>query len=152
MKRSHQVAAAGWMLFALFIARESIRLEFYTAQGPGPGFFPLLLSCLLALLAIAMFRQAGSRAPDAVAPSTARTPEGRRRFALILVAIAAAATFLDTLGFRLTFFALYLVLMNLSAPRRWIPTTALAAAGSFLVYAVFVSVFDVPLPRGVFGF
>ena len=150
--RPFQIAAAVCVLFALGIARESIRLDFYSAAGPGPGFFPLLLSVAFAGLGGTLFWQATWGRVELPSVDFDEKRTDYSRIAAIMAALLATTLLLQTLGFRLAFLALYMVLMNLSAPRRWVRTTLLALAGSFGIYQVFVSIFDIPLPVGILGF
>ena len=152
VNRPYQITGVVCMLFAAFIARESIRLDFYSAAGPGPGFFPLVLSVAFAGLALAMFWQATFGRVEPVPAQVVGKPADYHRIIAIIAALLATMLLLETLGFRLAFLALYMVLMNLSAPRRWVLTTLLAVAGSFGIYQVFVGIFQIPLPVGILGF
>ena len=150
--RPFQIAAAVCVLFALGIARESIRLDFYSAAGPGPGFFPLLLSVAFAGLGGTLFWQATSGRVALPSVDFVDRRTGYSRIAAIMAALLATMLLLETLGLPPGVPGLYMVLMNLSAPRRWVRTTLLALAGSFGVYQVFVGIFQIPLPVGIFGF
>ena len=58
MRRFYQITGAALLLLAVFVALESLKLKYYTNQGPGPGFFPFWLSLLLGALAIIILLQA----------------------------------------------------------------------------------------------
>ena len=59
MRWPYVITGTVFLLLAAFIAVESLKLRYYTALGPGPGFFPFWLSLILAGLSIIMLVQAG---------------------------------------------------------------------------------------------
>src|SRR5688572_20204421 len=102
MTRGWQVASACFfILFAFAFARaRSLPLE--DALGPGPGFFPFWLAILGMGLAATLIVQI-SRSGQAAFAGSISMPDGGAIFRIlaVLAGIAAAATLLEYLGFRL---------------------------------------------------
>lgn len=141
-----RVSGGALLLLALAVAWETRRLPLGTHHGPGPGYFPLLLAGLLALLAL-LIVAVGGAARRLGTLSWAEAPH-----ALAILGVGGfAALALERLGYRLTVLGLLLFLLGIVERRRaWVTVTvaALVAAGSFWV---FHTLLRVQLPRGPFG-
>lgn len=151
MKRPHQITGAVLILFAAVIARQALRLEFFTKLGPGPGFFPFWLCVLLALLSAIMVYQATFRPTDPMPKDFFPSRHGSLRIAAIALAVAGMVVLLKPLGLRLTALLFLVFLLFVLGRVRPIVTVLVALAGSFGVFYVFDSLLKVPLPVGVFG-
>ena len=141
------MSGAFLLLLALGVAWESRRLPIGTHHGPGPGYFPLLLAGLLAVLALVIVAR-GRAAPPL---STLGWVEAPRALAVAAAAVVAALA-LERLGYRLTVVLVLAVLLGVVERRRpWVVVlvTVAAAFGSFWL---FHNVLRVPLPRGPWGF
>jgi putative tricarboxylic transport membrane protein len=135
------------LLVALAVAWEGRRLPIGTHHGPGPGYFPLILAGVLAVLALVIIAR-GRLTPPLATLGWVELPRA--------VAVAAAAAFaalaLERLGYRLTVILVLAILLGVVERRPpWLVAlvTAGAAFGSFWL---FHTVLRVPLPRGPFGF
>lgn len=151
MRRPYQLTALILLGLAAFVARESLRLRFYTSLGPGPGFFPFFLALLLAVLAVVMGLQAtlGRGEPRPEDFFASRT--GYLRMASVLVMLGAIAGLLQPLGFRLTMLGAILCLLWALGRPSLVLTALVSLVGSFGVYHVFVRWLQVPLPTGLLG-
>jgi putative tricarboxylic transport membrane protein len=151
VKRPYQVTAVVCVLFAAFVARQSLALKLYTPLGPGPGFFPFWLAVLFGLLAALMLGQATFGRSTPPPADLAATRAGYLRIGAIVGSLAGTVFLLNPLGFRLTTLAFYLVLLNVLSRQNWLVTILVAAAGSFGVYHLFADVLTIPLPVGFLG-
>jgi putative tricarboxylic transport membrane protein len=142
-KRDVAVASLA-LAFGAAAAFESARLPFGTIHNPGEGFFPWWASVTVVLLAtILLIQGLNSRS------TSARDQSRRLAKVIVLLVILAAYTFLlDPLGYPICTFLLVLFMLRVLDPQRWrvaLSIAVLAAAGSYVVFAVWLSV---PLPRG----
>lgn len=151
MKRPYQITSAVLILAAAFLARESLRLRYYTSLGPGPGFFPLWLSVLVAALGAAMFWLATFAAPEARPADFYADRRGYLRIGAVVGALVTVIALLEPLGFRLAMLGFYLFILTALGRQHWALTGGIALAGSFGVYYVFVHWLAVPLPIGFLG-
>ncbi len=151
MKRPYQITSMVSMLVAAFLARESLRLRYYTPLGPGPGFFPLWLSILLAILAAAMFWQATFGKPEAMPADFYADRGGYLRIGAVVAALVGVIVLMGPLGFRLVMLGFYLFLLTALGRQHPLLTGIIALAGSFGVYYVFVRWLATPLPTGLLG-
>ncbi len=152
MRRPYQITGIVLVLFAAFVARESLRLQFYMPMGPGPGFFPLLVSILVALLGATMFIEVTFREAVPMPADFFATSTGYLRIGAIVLGFLAVLVLMKPLGFSVTML-IFLVFLLLTLGRQSLLITAVVAvAGSFGTYYVFVKWLAIPLPTGIFGF
>lgn len=146
MKRISLVAGVLFLVFSLLVMGASWAMEYYSSLGPGPGFFPFWLGCLLALLsAIWIFQtvRAWRRAGDA-----RFLPQGPGlvRVLSIVGALVLLVAVMGAIGFQLSMLAfLGFLLIALGRVNPWL-TLAVAIAGSFGMNYVFKTWLDVQLP------
>jgi putative tricarboxylic transport membrane protein len=152
LKRPYQVTGVVMMFLAAFMGYESLQLRYYSALGPGPGFFPFWLSVLLAFLASVMFFKATFKVSDPMAVDFFADRTGYLRIAAIIGSILFVIVLMEPLGFRLTLLAFYLFLLSVLRRRHIWTNLVIALGGSFGVYQVFDRWLATPLPTGVFGF
>lgn len=152
MKRPYQIVGAVLFLFSVLIVRESLELRFYTALGPGPGFFPFWLSVLLGGLAALMAYHATFRQAEPMPADFFATKVGYARIGAILVAMIGIIVLMQAAGFRLAMLLFYVSLLFALGRQSLLVTVVVALAGSFGVYHLFVQWLQVPLPTGIFGF
>jgi putative tricarboxylic transport membrane protein len=140
--RKPDVAAATAVLaLAALALYEAGRLPFGTARNPGPGFLPWWTSLALGGLALGLLGQAFRASPS---PGPARG--GGARVAGLLAVLAGYVLVLETLGYPASTFLLVLFMLRVVEPYRWpvaLGVAGFAAAGSYLVFAVWLKV---PLP------
>lgn len=151
MRRPYLITASLLIALALFIGWEAHNLSYYSALGPGPGFFAFWLSICLGAASIGMAVEAW-RAP--VQPLPADFLPGRdglRKIAAIIGALIVTIAVFEPLGFRLTMLALVGFLLVVLGQRSLILTPVVALLSSFGVYELFVKALGVPLPIGVLG-
>lgn len=152
MRRPYQIGSILFFLFSVFVARESLHLKLYTALGPGPGFFPLGLSLVFAILACLQFYHATWGTPEPMPSDFFASKIGYLRALAVIVAMAGVVALMGQLGFRFTIFCFLLFLMVVFGRVNWFATIAVAVIGSWGTFYVFDQILDVPLPVGMFGF
>jgi len=142
MSRANRVAGIGLLIFAAFVAFETRKYPLGSVTSPGPGFWPLALSVILAGLAIALM----------LTRQSIRAQWGGIGHAIsILAGVAFAALALERLGYRITIFVL--MLFYLALLERLKPWLALLVALGFAegTYFLFHDLLRVQLPTGPFG-
>jgi putative tricarboxylic transport membrane protein len=152
VKHLYQITSVVAMLVAMLVAWESLRLRYYTPLGPGPGFFPLWLSILFAILAAAMFCQATFGRPEPMPADFYADRSGYLQIGAVVAAVVGVILLMEPLGFCLVMLGFYLFLLTVLGRQHWLLTGIIALAGSFGVYLVFVKWLATPLPVGLFGF
>ena len=145
MRRADAVAAGSVLAFAAVALHQAGALPFGAARNPGPGFVPWWTAATLGLLALVLLGQALAARGGSSRPSG----EGRAgAVGGLVAALGGYVALLEPLGYPLCTFGLVAFMLRVVTPHRWtvaLGVAALAAAGSFLVFAVWLKV---PLPPG----
>jgi putative tricarboxylic transport membrane protein len=145
--RRDAIAAGALLAFGAVAIHEAAQLPFGIVRNPGPGFFPWWTSVIVEGLAVILLAQVLFRP----APAGVAEPGGRlAKVAGLLAVLAAYVFFLEPLGYLFSTFLLLLFMLRVTDPQRWVVAlslSAIAAVGSYVVFAVWLSV---PLPRGFF--
>lgn len=145
-----RLVALAFGLLGLWVMWYARDLVYYTPVGPGPGFFPMWLGGVLAVLSFAIlggsFVGATPSLPERIIPE--RTPAIEMGVSFASIAFFALAV--ERAGFAVTMFLVLIVLMLINRIR---PLIALLVAlgGSLGVGYVFVQWLGVFLPTAPFG-
>jgi hypothetical protein len=136
------IAQAFLVVMSAYIVLESRSLGIWMDGGPGPGFFPLVLSAALAVLSVVWFVQTRGEAPRATAG------EGRlgRLAAITTVSLVLLASLLNVLGFQLAMLLFLLFHLRVLGRVRWLTSVVVAVAGSVGAFHLFNDLLMVPLP------
>lgn len=143
------VSGAVLAALGVYIVSEAWRWDYLTAEGPGPGFFPLWYG--IAMVALSLFLVTGSALQDAA--SGKRTDwQGIRRALLAWAVFAASIAVMNFLGFltALALLTLYIVAVMYGRPLKIAVAVALGNAVGF--YLVFAFALQLSLPPGPLGF
>lgn len=152
MRRPNQIAGVAFLLLAVWVAWQALKMRFYSHLGPGPGFFPFWLALALGVVSLAMLVQATVGASEPKPVGFVPDRRGILRVIAVFVALALTAALLEPLGFRLTMFAALAFLLVALGQQNWFVTLAVASAGSFGAFLLFDRWLRVTLPTGIFGF
>lgn len=129
----------------------SLPLGYWTALGPGPGFFPLWLGILLAVLgvvwAVTEMRTWRAGAPARAADEDEEPPEYSLRTAsAIVISLVVLAACLEVLGYQLSMLFFLLFHLLVLGKRGLLLSIVVALVGSFGVFMIFTLLLGVPLP------
>lgn len=152
MRRFDQVGSAAFFLLSLYVIAEAGKLNYYTRQGPGAGFFPFWLGVALAALSLAWFGQASLRPTVALADGFLPNSRGALRVLSVLLALAAFIGLVDVIGFSAVTFLFLTFLLLVLGRRHPAVTLIISLAGSVGVYFVFRHWLGVQLPASSLGF
>ena len=143
---SDRIAGAGLFLFAAAVAFETRTLPIGSLSNPGPGYMPLVLAAVLAVLGLVVVWRGG----ESVSFGSVRWPE-LGHAAKILGACAFATAAFEPLGFRLTVLAVAVFLIGVIERRPPLAVALVSLALSFGTFYVFNDLLKTPLPVGVLG-
>lgn len=150
------VVAALVALLGVAAVVGSLRLGFWTAIGPGPGFFPLCLGVVLAVLSSVWWVRSmrEMRAQQDAPPAEAADEEdfSWRTVGAILASLLVLASLLDVLGYQVAMLAFLVFHLAVLGRRGWLLTLVLSVGGSFGVFVVFTRLLTVNLPASSIPF
>lgn len=150
-KKTDAITAVVLLAFSAYIIIGSLNMKLSSEYGPGPGFFPLGLGMILAILSLGLLWD-GINPRKKDKPSPFKDPKRTLTAGLAILALVGYALLITKLGYLLTTFLLVLFLMGVVA-RDKVRTTLLTALGvTLLLYLIFQVGLDLNLPTGPFGF
>ncbi len=146
--RPDVVAGAAFLALAMGAWVAGRGLPFGSARQPGPGFFPLGLTLLLAALAVALLARGLRRAgPDLRAAWADRA--GRHRLLLMSGALLGYVATVETAGYLVTTTGLFVVLVRWVGGRGWVTTLVVSVLAAAASHALFARTLGVSLPAGI---
>jgi len=149
-QRLYQITSVVIFVASLLLLRGALELHYYTPMGPGPGFFPVWLASILAILSVLTFLQATfgewARELAQTGADFVADREGLVRLAVIPLALIGAAFFLERAGYGITMFVMNVVVLWALGTRNILTIILVATIGSFGIEYVFSHWLNVPLP------
>jgi putative tricarboxylic transport membrane protein len=151
VRRADRIGAVLLLLFGVWFAAVALRnYKYWTATGPGSGFFPFWLGLAMAVLAALLL----VRAARETEPGADWLPRGRGavRFLGVLAGAVAFLVLMPWLGMAATTVLFLVGILRLLERHSWPASVAIALATAVVNWAVFAWWLQVPFPTGVLGF
>jgi hypothetical protein len=151
VRRADRVGAVLLLLFGVWFAAVAAQnYTYWSATGPGSGFFPFWLGLVMAVLAALLL----ARAVRETEPGPAWAPQGRglMRFLGVLGGGVAFVVLLPWLGMAPTTVLFLIGILWLLEGHSWPAAVGIALATAAVNWAVFAWWLRVPFPPGVLGF
>ncbi len=147
VRRACQMVSLFILALALFVVQSALGMKYYTAMGPGPGFIPLWIGAVLAVLSVVWFIQV-SRGPALPTPE-GFVPDrgGVLRVVAVLASLALFPAIAEQVGFRVTMLGFLLFLFAVLGRQKLLVTLALSLIGSFGQYFLFHDLLGLHLPK-----
>jgi hypothetical protein len=126
----------------IYVSTSSTSLGIWSPEGPGPGFFPLVLALGLAVLSVAWFLQTPRQEP-------VQGADQRRVWRSAGVTVASLVVLglvLDLVGFQVAMFLFLMFHLRWLGKVGWFSAVAIALAGSVGAFHLFSDFLLVPLP------
>jgi putative tricarboxylic transport membrane protein len=133
------------LLVAAYVITSSGGLGIWTPEGPGPGFFPLVLAVSLALLTIAWFVQT----PKVVAKPSGDDYRQWRSAGVTLASLVVVGALLDVIGFQLGMLLLLMFHLRIRGRCGWVTSIAVSVLGSIGAFRLFNDFLSVSLPVSI---
>jgi putative tricarboxylic transport membrane protein len=150
MQRLDIYSSLFMLLFAIYVALTSTSLELGTLGRPGPGFFPFGGAVIVGVNAVIILSKALSKR------AVARVSEAEKtrwwNVACVLGAIVVFALLVNTLGFILCTFLMFVFFLRVVTLQRWPKTMIVALCAAIGSYVIFDVLLNAPLPKGFLTF
>ncbi len=122
--------------------------------GPGSGFFPVILSLLLALLSLIIILQAWWKNRHVKTPE--ETPKilgpRKKKYFIYLALFFAFAIFFGKLGYLLSMVLFLAFILKYVEKQSWKITLGVIVVSGLVSYFLFVKFLAVPLPEGILSY
>ena len=128
---------------------QALSYDYYSTIGPGPGLLPMWLSGTLILLSVAYMIDSVRNDPIDLKSMLPRG-KGLRKVLALFVALALFLTVVKYLGYVIASSVMLFILFAFEYKWYWAGSISLAV--TLVVFYVFKSLLNVPLPVNTFGF
>jgi putative tricarboxylic transport membrane protein len=147
----HFILGIVLLAVAVMAGQEAVQLTYWTALGPGPGFFPFWLAVVLGVLSLLLCVRSLPALRLGKGEGALPDRDVMVKMAIVIGALGGVVVLLEPLGFRLTMLAMYLLVLYGLGRRDLLLSPLIALLGSFGAFHVFTQWLAVPLPTGIFG-
>jgi putative tricarboxylic transport membrane protein len=151
VKRGWIVASIAFLALFCVTVWESTSYALLDELGPGPGFFPLWLAVIGAILSALLILETARRPADPSDATIVPDREATFRVLSVIVMMGVGAALLEWLGWRITALIVTGALLPALGARSPIAIGLFVLAASFGVFHIFYYLLKVPLPIGTFG-
>lgn len=148
--RAWRIAAVVVVVISAYFVFAAGDLVYSDRTGPGGGFFPTWIGGLGIFVGLALLVTVRERTLRGFVEWTWPGVGPALRIVLTVAAVAFAAIALERLGFRLTLFVFFIVLL-LAYKVKPVRAIAISAVGSVALYYLFYNLLKVQLPVGPLG-
>jgi putative tricarboxylic transport membrane protein len=154
MKTEKKEIISGFILLAISVwtCISATHLQIGSFANPGSGFFPFVLGMVTGFLSLVMLVIARFGKREAQEERKLWSGPGRKKVLYLLIALIFYGLVLETLGYTLTTFLLFIFLLAGVYPQRWYVVIGGALFASLGSYVIFQLGLTVQLPRGFLGF
>jgi putative tricarboxylic transport membrane protein len=150
LKKGDVISGAVLAALGVFIITQARAWDYYTLDGPGPGFVPFWYGVAMVVLSLLLVLNA-ARA-DSDGESKAVDWPGTGRAMTVWLAFALSVGLMDFLGFLISFALLAFFLVAVIFRRPVITAAVVAVTSALAFHLIFPVALSVSLPIGPFGF
>lgn len=146
IERWNRISGMILLVIGVMTAWSSTHLSMGKLKHPGPGFLPFGLGiCLIILSLILIFKNWKKES----SPTPLWSKQTWLRPLLGVAILIFYAIGIDRLGFILTTFIFLIIWMALIEHLKWKTILSVSVATTIVLYLLFASFLEVPLPKGV---
>ncbi|MDI6755407.1 MAG: tripartite tricarboxylate transporter TctB family protein [Thermodesulfobacteriota bacterium] len=152
MKKGDRVFSVICMGLSLWLVLESLKFQYLSKFGPGPGFLPFWLGIVLGVISIFKFISTFNKKKVSEG-NEPRLPgwKSLSRLGLIMLIMAGFALFMNILGFILTVFFFVSILLFALEGVGILKSIYYGIMFSAFIFLVFRYLLEVDLPKGWLG-
>jgi putative tricarboxylic transport membrane protein len=145
MKKSATLASISLLALAFAALIESMKLPFGSVSAPAAGFFPLVLSVLLALTSLLGFVAALRQREASLVEEQSLT---WKKILLTLGALLVFALAFERVGYLVATFLFIIFLLRVVEGKSWGLTLGVGLSAAIISYVIFGLLLGTPLPAG----
>ena len=152
MDRADRVSGCFWFLFSLFGSYQSYKLGLGTLHHPGPGFLFFWTGIVVAALSLIVILRSFRTRPSEETDQIGFGKWNLRKAIFVLIALFLYICLLESLGFLVGTFFLFLFLLGIIEKKRWrfaLPVSFFITASAYLLFEVGL---QSRLPGGILSF
>jgi putative tricarboxylic transport membrane protein len=150
LKKGDVISGAVLAALGVFIITQALAWDYYTLDGPGPGFFPFWYGVALVVLSLLLVLNAARADSDGDKARVDWPATGRAM--TVWLAFALSVGLMDFLGFLISFALLAFFLVAVVFRRPFTTAAVVAVVSALAFHLIFPVALSVSLPTGPFGF
>jgi putative tricarboxylic transport membrane protein len=150
LKKGDVISGAVLAALGVFIITQALAWDYYTLDGPGPGFFPFWYGVAMVVLSLLLVLNAARADSDGESKGVDWPATGRAM--TVWLAFALSVGLMDFLGFLISFALLAFFLVAVVFRRPFTTAAVVAVASALAFHLIFPVALSVSLPTGPFGF
>ncbi|HVN24080.1 MAG TPA: tripartite tricarboxylate transporter TctB family protein [Syntrophorhabdales bacterium] len=127
---------------------KAFRLGLGSGASPGPGFIPFAVAALLGLMSLYLCLRGATQALKGYREKEAFKQAGWGKALLVVIFLGAYGALFNFLGFPLATFMLMMSLLLFAGGQKLRLSLTVSILTVACSYVLFVTLFDLPLPRG----
>jgi len=151
LKKGDVISGAVLAALGVFIITQALAWDYYTLDGPGPGFFPFWYGVAMVVLSLLLVLNAARADSDGDSKAGVDWPATGRAMTVWL-AFALSVGLMDFLGFLISFALLAFFLVAVIFRRPFTTAAVVAVVSALAFHLIFPVALSVSLPTGPFGF
>ena len=151
LKKGDVISGAVLAALGVFIITQALAWDYYTLDGPGPGFFPFWYGVAMVVLSLLLVLNAARTGDEGESKAGVDWPATGRAMTTWL-AFALSVGLMDFLGFLISFALLAFFLVAVIFRRPFVTATVVAVVSALAFHLIFPVALSVSLPTGPFGF
>jgi len=150
LKKGDVISGAVLAALGVFIITQALAWDYYTLDGPGPGFFPFWYGVAMVVLSLLLVLNAAR--VDSDGDKAGVDWPGTGRAMTVWLAFALSVGLMDFLGFLISFALLAFFLVAVIFRRPFTTAAVVAVVSALAFHLIFPVALSVSLPTGPFGF
>jgi putative tricarboxylic transport membrane protein len=150
LKKGDVISGAVLAALGVFIITQSRAWDYYTLDGPGPGFFPFWYGVAMVVLSLLLIVSSARNGDDGISKGVDWPATGRAMMTWLAFAVSVAL--MNFLGFLISFALLAFFLVTVIFRRPVITAAVVAVTSALAFHLIFPVALSVSLPTGPFGF
>jgi putative tricarboxylic transport membrane protein len=151
LKKGDVISGAVLAALGVYIITQAHTWDYYTLDGPGPGFFPFWYGVAMVVLSLLLVLNAARTDSDSESKAGVDWPATGRAMTVWL-AFALSVGLMEFLGFLISFALLAFFLVAVVFRRPFVTATVVAVVSALAFHLIFPVALSVSLPTGPFGF
>ena len=152
VRNGEVISGAVLAALGVYIFLQSRAWDYYTADGPGPGFFPTWYGVAMVALSITLIANNVMRPKSDAKPAGNVDWQAAGRALGTWLAFAVSVALMWPLGFVVSFALLTFLIVAFVFKRPWLTAAVTAVVAALTFHVIFPVVLEVQLPTGLFGF
>ena len=151
-RTADRISGTFWLCFSVLIIVQSYRLGLGTLHKPGPGFLFFWVNILLALMSLVVLIRTWIGKGAEGAQSALFQGQNIPKIIFVLLSLFLYVILMETLGFILVTFFLFMFLLGIIEKKKWLLTVFMSGLVTVISYVIFEVWLKSMLPEGLLGF